>query len=613
MADEPWVKYGKSIGAPGPWNKYTDEELTAQGVPPTPRKFEPARVASQVVGGTIGSVLGAPLGLPGAIGGASLGAVAGEEGYQLLNRAHGIDETRDIGQRIIDDAWAAAGAGAGEAAGAVIGAGIRAGVKAVFRGGSKGQAKVQQNLQNFGIAGADPTVGEATQNYLWQSIESALGRTPGPHGQMIKRSEQTSERIRNFSSQRAEWMGGPELDPEYVGAVGKGGIENWRNRFTAEGALLEREFMRELPPATPSAATNYGASLEKFTSVDPAAPKMTGDLINPKLEAMLTSLNDDLASNGAVPVSALLQARSRIGESLSDFELISPVKRSQLKALYKSLSDDIRATMPEDSAALAAFDKRNAHWQQGMQRIDNFLDGMMKKGVEPEKLFDAIFRGTKGTTMIRELRGTLSQDEWRVVTGGILKRMGYRGGAEETWDSLRFLTQWRDMPDATKDALFGASGQSLFRRDLDMVTDALGVQKQMFERFGNPPKTAAGFIGGAMVGGAGAGAVAWGMGLSGSADFLVALAGMSAGLYGTAKYLFANPNFVHWLARSTKVTGGPTAVTNHIAKLGAIAATADQQTRDAIQDYLGIVRQAVAQDWVKQQQPPQPQPVPTGP
>jgi hypothetical protein len=179
--------------------------------------------------------------------------------------------------------------------------------------------------------------------------------------------------------------------------------------------------------------------------------------------------------------------------------------------------------------------------------------------------------------------------------------MRYKSGseAEEAWDSMRFLQQWKDMPKPTKDALFGHSNQPLLRRDLDMIADAVERQRKMYERFGNPPKTAAGLIGGAMVGGAVVGA------MYGEAQFLIGLATIGAGGWVGAKYLLTNPNFVHWLARSTRITGGPSAVSNHIGRLSAIAATADPNTKAAIEDYLGMVKRSVTGDFVNQQQPPE--------
>jgi hypothetical protein len=597
------------------------QEADRLGVPPLPNSpYDTGRVAFQTVGATLGGAVGgvATGGNPlGAAGGAGLGGLAGEELHRFLTKAHGAEQRfgnaegrpDTLRERLVADAWAFGSGGTGELTGALVGAGIRGVTKYAMRGGAP-RSRVADAVRDFDRAGATPTMGEATGNYMIQMIESVAGRTPGPHGVIIKRAEATSEQIRQAVARRAQWAGGDVLDPEYAGAVAKTGITNWRDSFTQEGSRLEQQFMRLLPPDTPSPAGSYSTELKKFTSANPQAPNVTGRLINPTEQGMLDDIVKDLEVNeGSIPVAALLQQRSRVGELLSNFELVSPVSRGHAKDLYRALSDDIRATMVGNPQALAAFDARNAHWKQGMERIDNFLNGMMRKGIEPEKLFDSIFRSTKGTTLIRELRGTLSPDEWRIMSGAVLRRMGYKGTAEDelTWDSMRFLTQWKDMPGPTKDALFGASGQALFRRDLDQIAAAIERQRKMYERFGNPPKTASGLIGGALITGGIIGAA------YGDESFLIGLAAIGGGGWAGAKYLLTNPNFVHWLASSSRITGGPAAVSNHIAKLGAVAATADPETREAILEYLGAVKTATAANWAKQQQPPQPQPVPTGP
>jgi hypothetical protein len=429
----------------------------------------------------------------------------------------------------------------------------------------------------------------------------------------MKKLDDTSHKFKNFMTQRSEWVAGQQVDPELAGATARTGIENWRTGFTNEGSRLEQDFTRFLDPATPSPTTNYRGALEEFTSVDPAAPNVTGRLVSPTERAMLDDIVKDLdplgvgtPQNGGIPVSALIKQRSRVGSLLENFELVSPVNRAHAKKLYQSLSDDIRETMVGNPQALAAFDRRNQHWKDGIQRIDNFLEGMYKKGIEPEKLFDAIFRGTKGTTMLRELHGTLSQDEWSVITGGIIKRMGHTGASEDAaWDSMKFLRDWESIPHATKDILFGASGQSMLRKDMDLVTAAMGEQREMYQRFGNPPRTASGLIGPAILSAGIGSLIGYGIGMESTPGYALTLGVLSLGTAGAAKVLLTNPSFVHWLARSTKLAGGPLAITNHLTKLGGLAVTSDPETREAILDYIGNAKHVIAADYLKQQQPPE--------
>jgi hypothetical protein len=612
MAEKPWEKYAKSIGAPGPWNKYSDQQLQEQTVPPYPR-YDLGKATFQGGGAMIGSSVGGIIaGPPGSIAGGAAGAYIGEKARQSYNEMQGVKDERTPAERTEDELWAAGTGGATEVLGLGAGKLIRAGTKAFFRGGRPPSA-VQQQIRNFGRAGASPTLGEATGSYAWQFIESSLSKTPGPHGVLMRKLDETAGRFHNFFKQRAEWVGGPGLDPEMAGATARTGIENWRTSFTNEGAKLEQEFTKFLDPATPRPANNYKGALEEFTSVDPAAPNVTGRLVSPTERAMLDDIVKDLdplgvgtPQSGGIPVSALIKQRSRVGSLLENFELVSPVNRAHAKKLYQSLSNDIRETMVGNPQALAAFDRRNQHWKDGIQRIDNFLDGMYKKGIEPEKLFESIFRSTKSTTAIRELYDTLSADERDVITGMVIKRMGTPTQAEDSvWDSMRFLRDYENIPNATKDLVFGATGSSILRKDLDTVTAAIAEQREMYKRFGNPPRTASGLIGPAILSGGLASVIGYSIGMESAPGYAFTLGILSLGTAVTAKKLLANPTFVHWLARSTKIKGGPTAITAHIAKLAGLATTSDPENREAILEYIDVARGAITADFLNQQQPPE--------
>jgi hypothetical protein len=537
-----------------------------------------------------------------------LGGMAGEEGYQLLKRFSGVPDERTTGQHLADTGMAGASAGSGEALGSVVGAGIRAGGKAILRGGTS-RSRINDTVKTFAEASngqAAPTVGQATGSVAWQSLENAAARFPGPHSPMLKKARETLEAIDKHADQLADNMAfGKSLDPETGGIAAKEGIEAWRDKFSRVADAAFTRMRKLIPPDMPTMAPNTSALLDSVATPDPGAPNITGTLVNPKLARMNEALGFDIraawkAGKSGIPVSALFQLRTQVGNKLSDFSLIDDVSRRELKMLYGAITEDIKgiAGVP-GTPARVAFDRANSMWAGGMTRVENFLHGLASKGYEPEKLFKAIETAAPNTTLPRELAKTLSADERSIIGGVLLKRMGRAPSnvqdiAGERWSAERFFDAWDKMSPATKDAFFGSPLGSV-RYNLDKIQRAAFELKEAGRIFSNPPNTAAATIGTVTY------VAATGSAIVGRYELLAALLGASATGWVGAKTLLTNPKFVNWLGQSTTMEAGPKAISNHIGRLASIAANSDPETREAIKDYINIL----GEDAAKRAKPPE--------
>ena len=579
--------------------KLADQAAQAQGVPPAPKNqpIEGGRFAAQATGATVGGLLGSPLGLPGTMGGAALGGMAGEEGYNLLRKVTGQPDNRTTTQHLVDTGLAGASAGTGEALGAVAGAGLNAVGRTLLRGGG-GRQRIGDTVKTFAEASggkASPTVGQATGSIAWQSAENAAARFPGPHAPLLTKARDTITAIDKHANQLADNMAfGKSLDPETGGIAAKEGIEFWKDKFNRVGDAAFTRMRRLIPPDTPTMASNTRAALASVTTPDPRAPNITGSLINPKLAQMSEGLDKDILAQvmqgqQGIPVSALFQLRTQVGNKLSDFALVDDIPRSQLKKLYGAITDDMRATAQGNPQALAAFERANTMWAAGMTRVDNFLHGLASKGYEPEKLFRAIELAKGNVTMIRELGKTLGPEEKSIIGGVLLKRMGRSPSAQqnatgELWNAKTFFKNWQDTSDVTKEVFFGSPLGST-RYNLDKIVKTAETLKESGEIFANPPNTAASLVGTMTY------AAAIGSAAVGQTHLLTALLGASAGGWVGAKTLLTNPRFINWLGQATTLKSGPKAISNHLGRLATIAANSDPETRDAIKDYLGFISQ----------------------
>lgn len=77
--------------------------------------------------------------------------------------------------------------------------------------------------------------------------------------------------------------------------------------------------------------------------------------------------------------------------------------------------------------------------------------------------------------------------------------------------------------------------------------------------------------------------------VTGSPLFLSGIAGVAIGSNAVAR-LMTNPRFVSWLAQSTRVK--PAGIPAHIGRLTGIAAASDDETREALTEYLGTIGQS---------------------
>lgn len=473
---------------------------------------------------------------------------------------------------------AGAGAGAsgavresGGSQGAQIGAGLlgsllpgvgaatgAAGIRGLARGGEQGRVAMEGRIRDFGSLGATPSVGQATQRWPMQGMESLLAGGPTSGGVMARFAEQQADQIGTGLQTRANAIS-PNASAERAGRAVEKGAELFKSNVGATKRALYWQADRLVPASTPVPLQNTWQEVVRLTTPNPGAAATTAAMVNPKVAALRQTLEQDLAAGGGqVTYDALKRIRTEVGEALGDYSLVSDTPTREYKALYAALSRDMEtAAASQGPAAVAAAKRANNFTRAAAERLET-LSRVVDKNGGPERVFAAVMSGTRdGGTTLRSVLQSLPQDGQKALTAAVIKRMGLanpgaQDAAGETFSAATFLTNWNKVSPEAKRALFDRYGPS-FARNVEKIGKVAQNIRDGSKVFSNPSGTA---NRGAAIGyyaSLPAAAAAGALG-AGAAPFVgLVLTGISANV---AARMMTSPKLVQWLATSTDKPAG---------------------------------------------------------
>lgn len=568
--------------------------------------------AGQFVGGTLGAIGGGALGsavapgvgtLAGGMAGAGAGAALGGEavrtGMELLGL---IEDPRTISKRGSDLATEFAFGAAGEGVGMIAGKALRAGTRRFF-GGGEDTARVIADFESFG---ATPTVGAATKRQWVDAMEAFLSRVPGGSGQIRRHARATAakaqRRAEELSARLSEGMVN-RTDEEILGRAIRGDIENtFLPQWRAKKDALYDVPRRMVPPDAPAVPDHTLDVLGELAGVDPRAVRTSRTALarSPTLARLNDALGADLlgrilsGDEPTIPLAVLDRIRKRVGNKLASTDLVVNVDRGELKQLYRALSNDYeQALLAADPSgdAVRAHQRANKFYQAGLQRIDTFLEPLVKKKTA-EEAFEAVVAGNGEA--LRAIRKSVEPEHWRAVAAHVIQRLGEPPAVEQAvsraggimrspgFDMEAFLRRWNEMSPRAKAALFeGHPKMASLKHDLDRIAGAASRMRENLESF-ELARAGATTAAGVTLSGA-----ALGFALSGAPGLFMALA-ISGVTTASAAKLMTSPRFVRWLARATTLE--PNGLGAHVGRLGAIAQSEpDPERRDAMMEYLDLL------------------------
>ncbi len=430
-------------------------------------------------------------------------------------------------------------------------------IKSVLGGGRGSQQRIQAAIDDFAEFGDVPTVGVAGQR--WAGFENTLSKYLG--GRPMKDAiENTRTRMQARVENIADDLSRVRGDVEAGRVIEKGirGDGGFINRFQDKSTTLWNRFDNIIGENTDVALANTARTLD-----DVVSSSEIGQVLN---NPLLSRIRDAVASSGNRATFGDIKAlRSEIGRRLADNDLISDIPRSQLKRVYGALTQDMDVLAQNTSAdAVKAFNRANNFTRAGHNRVDSFLQRVVKKD-DLDKVFNSLAKGGEGTQSLNAFKRSLKPEEWEAVASNVIRRMGratagYQDDLGEAFSVNKFLTDWNKLGPSKKVLFSGSPRLNEYGKNLEKIASAANRMKDASRDMANPSGTAQAAIN------IGASASAIGQlatgNLEGAAAILATVAANNAGMR-----LMSSPAFVRWLAQATTTSNMPA----HIARLTAVA------------------------------------------
>lgn len=409
-------------------------------------------------------------------------------------------------------------------------------------------------------------------------LERGLDIVPPSAGVMEDARRGTSSQV----EQAVEGVGaryGPSRTLFSAGQALQRGAKNWISRFQRVASQAYERI--PIPPGISASLTNTRAALTNMLDVFRSNPDMRRLFQNSRLRAYLEALTpphevadefgvtDPLAGvmrtagrgttrpPGDLSWQDLKHFRSIIGEEIGEVRFSDSPARSQLRALYAALSEDMRVTATtRGPRALRAFERANNLYSRGEQRIEQALvsilgDDSRNNPEAAARAIQTIARSGRGTSNIQQLaqiRASLSKgDEWDDVAGTLIRLGGQPAQSQGREFNPQTFVQWySDMSEPARNLLFGDRGRRELRQALD---DFVAVNQRLAgsNALRNTSNTAPGITAAGAV--TGLGAVLFNPLLG------IKLAGVAGINYGMAR-LWTNPGFVRWATGYTRMLRG---------------------------------------------------------
>lgn len=451
-------------------------------------------------------------------------------------------------------------------------------IKSTLRGSDKNIPAMKQNIADFKAAGANASVGQASQKPIAQGMETLLSKSPVGSGVMFNAATKQGEAIGNKVSSIADKVS-PIATQDVAGNIIKKGADNFVDRFKQKQGALYKNFDQYLPDSKSVSMMNTQTTLRELSSDIQGSPDLSQWFKNQKIEGIKQSLDNDLGLpvqgktervtnpyTGALetkiiqtelpggthlPYEALRKLRTLVGRELEDNSLVSDVPRSKWKALYAALSKDMEqaAIDTKNPNALKSWKRANGFTSAGHSRIETNLDNVVNRNY-PEQIYQAAtnindMRG--GASKINGIMKSLLPEERDAVRSVFIRDLGKaKAGQQDAEGSLFssnvFLQNWNTISPKAKAIMFPDTG---LRNNLDAIARVSQNIKEGSPVFASPDKA-----NGAGANIASLAALGGAAGTASPISASVILTAMQASKL-SAKTM-TNPKFVQWLTTAMK-------------------------------------------------------------
>lgn len=367
---------------------------------------------------------------------------------------------------------------------------------------------MERNLASFKGAGTTPTIGQASQTPFAQGVESFLSKFPGGADIMAKKAESQAQEIGDKINELSTSLS-PRVTTTSAGrAIEKGikGEGGFIEKFKDTANELYNQLDNHIPSDTKIPISNTQRVLESLSPKIVGAENTSQLFKNSKIGQINDSLNKDIKNifsgygetGGVLPYEAIKKLRTLVGKQLDSSELISEVPKSQWKALYGGLSQDLgQAAQQTSPEAAQAWNRANTYYKAGIDRID-LLNRVVNKDT-PEAIYKAATSGTnEGATNLNAVMQSLPEKGKKAVTANLLKLIGKatpgnQNDVGNVFSNNTFLTNWNKLSSEAKQSYLARQSYgndfSSNMKDIASVADNLRSGSKVFS---NPSGTSQG-------------------------------------------------------------------------------------------------------------------------
>jgi hypothetical protein len=276
-----------------------------------------------------------------------------------------------------------------------------------------------------------------------------------------------------------------------------------------------------IAPAAPAVVTNTRSALGNLAQSFSSNPKLAAAFQDPKIAKFLDALTPqttqeatglldasgnpimrDVRHGGSLSWDDLRDFRTRVGQIIGQPGLASDgVQIGQLRALYGSLSDDIRATAQQyGPQAENAWTRWNNYARARSSRIENVVSLILGKDDNKgaQSAFEAMQRlasdkGGDPVKLAQALR-SMPEDEANTVRATMLDDLGKASAGQQNdtgnvFSAAQFITNWNKISPRAKSVLFTGD----HRAALDDIAQVLSGMKAS-TKFANTSKTGIGVV-----------------------------------------------------------------------------------------------------------------------
>lgn len=174
--------------------------------------------------------------------------------------------------------------------------------------------------------------------------------------------------------------------------------------------------------------------------------------------------------------------------------MVSPVDKAQLKMIYGVLSEDIKLALKGNIKGLRALSKANKFYSKGLERIDDYLEPIMKIA-DPDRIVSTLLNSAKeGATRVNAIKKSLTPDQFKVFVSSVIDRLGRIQPAQALggemlegtgkFSSETFLTNWAKLSEKGRDVLFSGKGWTKdLIKSFDDIVDISSIIRQSGKTF----------------------------------------------------------------------------------------------------------------------------------